>query len=73
MHPLNAELNPICHLLALLGGASIVVLSRLKVNYAVKQINSADDTRVNECGAVLPLMNMSSRRGERQPYIFCNR
>ena len=28
--PLNAELNPICHLLALLGGATIVVLSRLR-------------------------------------------
>src|SRR5215510_8941652 len=31
--PLNAELNPICHLLALLGGATIVVISRLRVNY----------------------------------------
>jgi hypothetical protein len=30
-NPLNAELNPICHLLALLGGATIVVLSRLRV------------------------------------------
>ena len=28
---LNAELNPICHLLALLGGATIVVVSRLRV------------------------------------------
>jgi hypothetical protein len=28
----NAELNPICHLLALLGGATIVVVSRLRVN-----------------------------------------
>ena len=31
-NPLNAELNPICHLLALLGGATIVVFSRLRVN-----------------------------------------
>src|SRR5215510_3991999 len=31
--PLNAELNPICHLLALLGGATIVVVSRLRVKY----------------------------------------
>jgi len=31
-NPFNAELNPICHLLALLGGATIVVVSRLKVN-----------------------------------------
>ena len=33
--PLNAELNPICHLLALLGGATIVVVSRLRVKAAV--------------------------------------
>ena len=32
VNPLNAELNPICHLLALLGGATIVVVSRLSVN-----------------------------------------
>jgi len=33
-NPLNAELNPICHLLALLGGATIVV-SRLRVNWCL--------------------------------------
>jgi hypothetical protein len=33
INPLNAELNHICHLLALLGGATIVVVSRLRVNY----------------------------------------
>jgi hypothetical protein len=32
VNPLNAELNHICHLLALLGGATIVVVSRLGVN-----------------------------------------
>jgi len=32
VNPSNAELNPICHLLALLGGATIVVVSRLRVN-----------------------------------------
>jgi hypothetical protein len=31
-NPLKAELNPICHLLALLGGATIVVVSRIRVN-----------------------------------------
>ena len=31
INPLNAELNPIFHLLALLGGATIVVVSRLRV------------------------------------------
>jgi hypothetical protein len=30
-NPLKAELNPICHLLTLLGGATIVVVSRLRV------------------------------------------
>jgi len=35
-NPLNAELNPICHLLALLGSATIVVISRLRVN-AIKK------------------------------------
>jgi hypothetical protein len=30
-NPLNAELSPICHLLALLGGATIVDVSRLRV------------------------------------------
>ena len=34
--PLNAELNPICHLLALLGGATIVVVSGLRVNFLYK-------------------------------------
>jgi hypothetical protein len=31
INPLNAELNPICHLLALLGGATLVVVSKLRV------------------------------------------
>ena len=35
INPLNAELNPICHLLALLGGATIVVVSRLRANLIV--------------------------------------
>ena len=33
VNPLNAKLNPICHLLALLGGATIVVVSRLRVKH----------------------------------------
>jgi hypothetical protein len=38
-NPLNAELNPICHLLALLGGATIVVVSRLRVNPLNAELN----------------------------------
>src|SRR5215510_190746 len=30
MHPFKRRINPICHLLALLGGATIVVVSRLR-------------------------------------------
>ena len=42
-NPLNAGLNPIYHLLALLGGATIVVVSRLRVNvnFNFNVINSA--------------------------------
>jgi hypothetical protein len=36
VNPLNADLNPICHLLALLGGATIVDISRLWVKYFCK-------------------------------------
>ena len=39
INPLNAELNPICHLLALLGGATIVVVSRLRVKMDFKKFN----------------------------------
>jgi hypothetical protein len=42
INPLNAELNPICHLLALLGDATIVVVSRLRVkgSYCVDKVVS---------------------------------
>jgi hypothetical protein len=30
--PLNAELNPVCHLLALLGAHHILHVSRIRVN-----------------------------------------
>ena len=32
INPLNAELNPICHLLALLGSHHILHVSRIRVN-----------------------------------------
>jgi hypothetical protein len=32
INPLNAELNPICHLLPLLGAHNILHVSRLRVN-----------------------------------------
>ena len=33
VNPLNTELNPICHLLALVGAHHIVHVSRIRVNY----------------------------------------
>ena len=38
-NPLNAELNPICHMLALLGGATIVVVSRLRFKLVINWTN----------------------------------
>jgi hypothetical protein len=37
LNPLNAELNPICHLLALLGAHHILHISRLKVKWYKRQ------------------------------------
>jgi len=34
LNPLNAELHPICHLLALLGAYTILHVSRIRVNRA---------------------------------------
>ena len=39
-NPLNAELNPTCHLLALLGDATIVVVSRLTLNLLTTTIDA---------------------------------
>jgi len=37
-NPLNAELNPICHLLALLGAHHILHVSRIRVNWLVRNM-----------------------------------
>jgi hypothetical protein len=36
VNPLNAQLNPICHLLALLGAHHILHVSRIRVNCPTK-------------------------------------
>jgi len=41
-NPSNAELNPIYHLLALLGGTTIVVVSRLRVNDIVSTAEASN-------------------------------
>jgi len=38
INPLNAELNPICHLLALLGAHCILHVSRLRVKTDLREI-----------------------------------
>ena len=38
-NPLNAELNPFCHLLALLGAHNIFHVSRIRVNEVVTKYN----------------------------------
>jgi hypothetical protein len=45
INPLNAELNPICHLLALLGAHHILHVSRIRVKNT-KLVLYADDTSV---------------------------
>jgi hypothetical protein len=56
INPLNAELNPICHMLALLGGATIVVVSRLRVKFVASQARSIYQyksirTKILKCNA----------------------
>ena len=45
-NPLNAELNPICHLLTLLGGATIVVVSRLRVKSVDNSVESTNNSKI---------------------------
>jgi hypothetical protein len=48
LNPLNAELNPICHLLALLGSATIIVISRLRVKRLPEDGQYVKPTRIRE-------------------------
>jgi len=44
VHPLNAELNPICYLLALLGTHHFLHISRIRVNYFVEVLDVCHET-----------------------------
>ena len=48
INPLNAELNPIRHLLALVGARHIVHVSRIRVNSAKKQHDNLRKEMNNE-------------------------
>ena len=45
INPLKTQLNPICHLLALLGAHHILHVSRIRVNitYCVVSLNKTND------------------------------
>ena len=59
-NPLNAELNPICHLLALLGGATIVVVCRLRVNLSTYVQEPLAISRRGCTGRDLTFRNLAS-------------
>jgi hypothetical protein len=42
-NPLNAELNPICHLLALLGAHPIFYVSRIRVNCEINALTTGHE------------------------------
>jgi len=53
LNPLNAELNPICHLLALLGAHSIFHVSRIRVKrHASKVQNTIIFIKVSELAII---------------------
>ena len=45
-NPLNAKLNPICHLLAVLGAHHILHVSRLRVNYHSTTMQNSSSHRI---------------------------
>ena len=49
INALNAELNPIRHLLALVGARHIVHVSRIRVNTAVPQFHSFTNKKSGLC------------------------
>jgi hypothetical protein len=46
VNPLNAELNPICHLLALVGAHHILRVSRVRVNVVSVEISKPEPLEV---------------------------
>jgi len=55
INPLNAELNPICHLLALLGAHHILHVSRVRVKMAdINLVVLRSGGRRNSCPSYFP-------------------
>jgi hypothetical protein len=55
LNPLNAELNSICHLLALLGAHHILHVRRIRVNISLRS------GRISSCKGCTPWLIYSSR------------
>jgi len=63
LNPLNAELNPICHLLALLGAHLIFHVSRIRVNDVfLTQNYSGDKIEKNDMGGACSAYGDEERR-----------
>jgi hypothetical protein len=58
LNPLNAELNPICHLLVLLGAHSILHISRIRVKLIFRIGNSCVNLIETALNGVLKLEHM---------------
>ena len=79
-NPLNAELNPICHLLALLGGATIVVVSRLRVNRLMPYVETTtgdyqcgyhqERSTVDQIFTVRQILEKCSKHGKDTHHLF---
>jgi len=67
INPLNAELNPICHLLALLGVHQFLHVSRIRVKYSafygsviITICSSCEDTNKDNVDSLISLSRGSS-------------
>jgi len=57
VNPLNAELNPICHLLALLGAHHILHVSRIRVNAIRNRLVHHHSRNLHSCQASVAFWN----------------
>jgi hypothetical protein len=80
INPLNAKLNPICHLLALLGAHLILYISRIRVKENHKKKNFQDSLYVVQCLNLrhgqnivcFPLNRKVHESKKRRPYFTFN-
>jgi len=63
VNPLNTELNPICHLLALLGSHHILHISGLRVNISNTQKFRLREAEIEEVGSFVHLGSVMSEGG----------